>query len=225
MSSHYGNNKELEEGSTVVPPASQKRNDNRRARLKDLTNLVHDLPEDADCAGKVKEECLAALIDEFCFKKSIERRREEMQKEEKRLKSELPRAIQAKTRVEIACKELRWKLRVDSEQTRLIALEEEKRMSELEMTCEPTLRSLQEKCEEHKKERLIQEEANEELKQRFEAFSQTSEERERMQKEQNEVREGELRLFKERLAKQCDLYADQKRRHDEQKNAARKTLY
>eukprot|EP00397_Hematodinium_sp_SG-2012_P028509 GEMP01030018.1.p1 GENE.GEMP01030018.1~~GEMP01030018.1.p1 ORF type:complete len:369 (+),score=91.49 GEMP01030018.1:28-1107(+) len=215
--------------SKPLPAATKARIRDRRARLKNLTNIVHQradpdgtFPQDGADPECARQECLASLHDELSMKKnlenltqSVQRKINEIAKEKDRLSAELSRAMQAKAKVEQACKDLQKRQRVLEEENKRISGAEERRRLNLEASCHSTIEGVRQKMEQQQSERSIQQKENEELRERFETFLEKYEDRERVLKEQQETRDREMSLFRERLADRDKLHAEERKRTEE----------
>lgn len=216
--------KEFEAKSSTceLPTATRERIRERRARLETIAQLVNDADAHGSEESSTRQECLAALHDELAVKKNVEsltqglqRKSREIAKDRDRLSSELSRAMQAKARVEQACKELQKHQRVLEEENRRISGAEERRRLDLEASCNVTIEGVRQKMAEHQTERSVQQKENVELRERFETFLEKYEDRERVLKEQQEAREREMSLFRQRLSERDKLHSEERQRTEE----------
>jgi len=229
--------------SRPLPQSVKTRIRDRRIRLKDLSKycvsnntdnndnngsnsntaaVSRVLASSEETEDSIIQECLAALHDELAMKKNLENLTQQVQrnlneivKEKDRLAAELCRAMQAKTRVEQACKDLQKHQRVLEEENRRICGAEEKRRLDLEASCNSTIDGVRRKMEQQQTERTAQQKENQELRERFETFLDKYEDRERVLKEQQEMRDKEMTLFRERLADRDSAHTEERERTEE----------
>lgn len=190
-----------EEDPALVPPEISR--PDWDAEMKVIARLVEDPDTSDEEKIRVLHEALVQRIEDMRgqedHKTMMLRRLEEAAKERDRCRTEVQRALAAKTKLEGSCRELQQQKVNISKENQRIAEEEQSRHSELKEKFQQAIKDVQEKMDAELEVRQHFLKENEELRGKLTKFTETYEAQEQQLAEQHESRGNEMEVAQQRL--------------------------